>query len=416
MGGAIYAQSDDENALFFNPAGLNAYRGGNSFMFSIKADGATSFLPAISTLLRGGSRTVAQLAADLEQFQGSPIYGNVAPLSIYFLKKNFSVGLLLADTKVDVALLGRGLDTTVDLTAISDSGLFIGYSRQILPGWVGAANLKGVFRAGGHKTYSVLDIAQNSGISGDLTTLGGAGAGVDIDLGVSYEAPHLIPGVATRFSLAVNNLLASSLSLLRVGNFGPPPALPRMLSLGAVSRIQGTGALQYVDVLLDLSEFALGGISNSDLGARTGSFWKHVNLGAEALFWNWLYARMGLRQGNITLGVGLDARFVKFDFATYAEELAALPGRVSSRRIAFRLAFGFGGARPTVESATAVTVQPETTPAASGGNRVPQETSNPVAPIPAPGGDSQAAPAVEQPHSQNQKSSVENETMVSFRH
>ncbi len=115
---------------------------------------------------------------------------------------------------------------------------------------------------------------------------------------------------------------------------------------------------------MDLADFGLGGQTVPELGARTGSLWKHVNVGVEVPFGGWLFARLGLRQGNLTFGAGVDARYFQIDLATYAEELANLPGRSTSRRLALRLAAGFGGATPTVPSATDTSV-PEDAPAKS---------------------------------------------------
>lgn len=360
MGGAFYGLSNDENALFYNPAGLGFYNKGNDFMVALKADGTPNIIGAVSQLVRSGNRTVSQVVSDMEAYQGDALFANVTPLMIYYLKKHFAAGLILGDSKVDFALLGRDLDTSIDMSLISDTGLFVGTGFQVIEGLSVGMNLKTVFRAGGTRRFTVTDIAQGSGV-GDISTWGGAGMGIDFDLGGMYQLPEIIPGVLTRVSLTMNNVLASSLNMvmIRLSNSAaatPPPALPRMVTLAGHMRLPGFWGADHIDLLLDLAEFGLGGQSDANLGARTGSFWKHVNFGAEVPMGGWAFGRIGFHQGNFTIGAGIDARYFQVDIATYAEELAALPGRLSNRRVALRLAAGFGGADPSVASATSTSV------------------------------------------------------------
>src|SRR5690606_22775652 len=50
MGGAFYGLSDDQHALFYNPAGLTAYRGGNRIMAQFKGDVSGSLTSLLSSL------------------------------------------------------------------------------------------------------------------------------------------------------------------------------------------------------------------------------------------------------------------------------------------------------------------------------------------------------------------------------
>ncbi len=361
MGGAFYGLSNDEHALFYNPAGLAFYEGGKDLMGQMKFDGSLSIITAVQKMMEGSNKSVSQLVTDLETFQGAPISGDVTPFLGYYLRKHFAMGLLIADTKVNFALLGKDLDTSVDLTAISDSGVFFGFGIPIgETGLAFGANIKGIFRAGGRKTYTVLEIAQGSGFQFDIKQLGGAGGGIDFDLGVTYQLPEIIPSVVMRGSVVVNNVMASRLDLFRVDDsIAAPPGLPRMLTIAGLMQLPGFWWFDRFNLLLDLAEFGLGGQADPEFGARTGSLWKHVNFGIEVPVWGWGFGRMGFRQGNFTIGAGFDARFFQMDIATYAEELATLPGRLTSRRVALRLAAGFGGSsKPEVEPATETTVPP----------------------------------------------------------
>lgn len=350
MGNAFYGLSDDESALFYNPAGLSLYEGGIDLMGSFRAGGSTTASSAMSTITGSRGRETGALALELQQFQGKPIFVEAAPAFGYYLRRGLAVGLLIADLKANATILGAGMDTSVDMTAIVDSGLFVGFAGTMFsPKLHLGMNLKGMVRGGGRKNYSVLDLAQGDGLELDVEQLGGVGFGVDADLGAMYEMPEVLSGVKQFAAISINNVLASKFDMVRITKNGSmAPQLPRMLTIGGKTVFPGFWKFDKVTAVLDLAEFSLGGQSNPEFGARTGSFWKHVNLGVEAPI-RWFALRAGLHQGNITAGFGIDARYFQIDFATYAEEDAANPGRMSSRRLALRLAAGFGGAKPAVE-------------------------------------------------------------------
>ncbi|MEZ4751304.1 MAG: hypothetical protein R3B54_12000 [Bdellovibrionota bacterium] len=342
MGGAFYALSNDEYALFYNPAGLSFYDEDWQLMLpvniSVGQNAISKYNSIVSAFQSSGS--ISNVASSLDPLRNQPFSVN-AGLFPYYLQQNFAVGILLADTKADFDVVGAGIDTQLRLAAMSDSGLVVGYGRSIGHNLHVGLNSKFLFRAGGKKTYSTTDIAQSSSSSLKLTDLGGAGGGIDFDLGAIYEVPEgLFPGaLGHRFSLTVTNLLASSFRIAAQGN---APQLPRYLSLGSYTIFKGIGPINNFIFLLDFAEFGLGGQSDEELGARSGSFWKHVNLGVEMPMGRIFALRTGFRQGNFTLGLGLNLKYFKLDFAWYAEELGTKVGTNSERRLGLRLAFGGG--------------------------------------------------------------------------
>lgn len=355
MGGAFYGLSNDEYALFYNPAGLNFYEGGSQAMMSFNFHMAPSVLSAVNKIMdRTGNNSdvgVDDIVNDLTEFQGQALYGGVAVFP-YYLRKHFAIGLMLTDLKTNIAILGRELDTSVDLTAISDSGLFIAYADNLFrKDLYYGFTIKGMLRAGGRKSYSVLDIAGASDFQVNLQELGGGGIGLDCDFGVIYDIPYKPYGITSRASLVLNNLFASKFDLVNLSEeFGLPPALTRSVTLASHTVFPGIWWFDNFHFLLDFAEFKLGGESDPNLGARTGSFFKHMNWGVEAPMNGWFFVRLGFRQGYWTAGLGLSARFVKVDLATYQEELMSNPGKMGSRRYALRLVFGIGAAAPTVSA------------------------------------------------------------------
>jgi hypothetical protein len=346
MGGAFYTMSDDEYALFYNPAGLSNYRGDGSLMFSMQSSLSSSAPSALSTILDQKGGSIASVVNTLSSFSGKPIHLslNIFP---HYVRKNFAVGLLLADTKTNFAILGKDIDTTVDLTMISDSGLFIGFGRKMFDDDLHLGfNLKGMVRAGGKRSFTVLEIASNTAFDLNPEQMGGVGGGIDFDLGAIYDVRGLPFGILNQVSLTLNNLLASNLTMFKSGTGGNPPGLERMVTLGARTVLPGYGPFDQFNVLLDLSEFHLGGETNDEYGHRGGSFFKHVNMGVEAPINGWFNLRAGFHQGYLTAGFGIQIMAVKLDFATYAEELSTGINRLGSRRFALRLALGAGSSAP----------------------------------------------------------------------
>lgn len=348
MGGAFYGLSDDESALFYNPASLSLYPGNAQFMVSLGAqvaDNAIQAFPEVKSAAEGG--TVEEIVSRLESLQGKPI-ASAVNVTTYFLAKGFAFGILAAEPKVTAALLGAGIDSSLDVTAISDHGAFLAFAGSLLhPSLHFGVTAKLLARAGGQKLFSPLDILQTGSLK--LEDIGGAGAGADFDLGVTYDFGLKRPNKAGA-SLVFRDLLATEFPWGRV-NSGAPPPLERTLSLGLYYEWRpNSQTVDYLRLLVDFAEFGLGGNANPELGARRGAFGKHVNVGVEMPLWGWLFLRSGVHQGNVTGGLGLSFDALKLDVATYAEELTAGVGRLSNRRWAMRLAIGFGAPGATVGS------------------------------------------------------------------
>jgi len=348
MGGATYAVADDAYSLFSNPAGLGLKRRTTQIMLSTQTHLSTGAIGAVYDLsdTLNSSNSFQNQVTSLLEYQGRPFHANAGFL-IHYLQGHFGVGILMADTKLNLAFLGRELDTNLDFTAISDSGVVVGYGDEFLDrNLLVGLNFKGIYRAGGRVSYSVLDFVQTSRrIRSDLSELGGAGLGYDFDLGLMYRLPNSMNRpqiVETRLGLSLNNILGSDFVNHRQG--GAPPRLARTFSLGARMSLEGWSVIDNFHLAFDFAELGLGGEADGDLGARKESAWKHINFGVEAPIRGWLIPRMGFHQGLLTLGLGMNFKYTMIDFAWYGEELGYGVGRLSSRRLALRLAFGLGAA------------------------------------------------------------------------
>lgn len=334
MGGAFHGLSDDEYAPFYNPAGLASYRmGGQLLLLNVQGQLANDGISAFNTLTgatRGGQK-VSDVITQLQSVQGKPLHA-AASIGVMYARPGFALAILVADVKANVGLLSRDLDAYLDATALEDSGVLVSKSFTVNPALSLGVTAKGLFRAGGRKTFTILDFARKEdSLRFTAAELGGAGVGIDLDIGAVWEFVPKNPG---RFGagLVLQNALATTYPLWRLA--AGPPGLPRLLSGGLFATLHHSLSLR-----LDYAGFQIGGQSDPHWGARQGSAFKHVHAGAEYHL-GFLALRAGLYQGNWTAGLGIATPFVKVDFATYAEELFLNPGLLTQRRFAVRLAFG----------------------------------------------------------------------------
>lgn len=342
-GGAHYALSDDESALFFNPASLNLYKGGGEFMIALGGQLSNGALGQIDTFSKatGGNNSLTSLVDQLTPLSGKSLSLG-ATVMPYYHRKGLAVGLLLADAKINSAYLGKEVDSYFDVTALVDSGLFIGKSFPIGKTLSIGLNSKLLLRSGARQTFAPLDFVINDTLKFSENQLG-SGLGGDLDLGVTWEPEYALIGSRMGYSLVLTNLLATKYNWIIFKN-GAPPALQRMASAGAYTVIKGGKVIDYLLFSIDFAELGLGGQDDPHLGSRKGSVWKHVNAGMEFALRTWFILRAGLHQGNWTAGASLQSVVGKLEFATYEEELGLNPGNLSSRRFMFNLAFGVGSA------------------------------------------------------------------------
>jgi len=69
-----------------------------------------------------------------------------------------------------------------------------------------------------------------------------------------------------------------------------------------------------------------------------GSLYRTLHLGGETHF-SILVPRVGINQGYLAAGLGIDLKIFQLDLATYGEEMTLNPGGLEDRRYALRLGF-----------------------------------------------------------------------------
>lgn len=331
MGGAFTAVADDENAMFYNPAGLNGIKGfGGVSILNPYVEASKNIKPFyndVKNLADASGADQTRLASQLlEDWLGKHLHLR-AGMFPNVTMHNFGIGFLgqaSFDGEVHNPLSGpgpRGRGTLevrggYDLALVA-SGAY-GFTVMNNPLMVGVTG-KLINRRLLDKAYTTRDLVEQNGIdlSGDLKN----GNGIGFDLGAIYSLPvFLEPAVG--------------LSLQNIGdvNMGDAGKLEQQLNLGAALHPPiGFGKLLVAFDIVDLTN-QLG--EDHDLAKR-------LNLGLEYKLPVILALRAGLHQGYPSYGLTADLWFMKLSYAYYIEEIGAYAGQLPDRRNMAQISFGF---------------------------------------------------------------------------
>jgi hypothetical protein len=324
MGNAFTAVSDDENALFYNPAGL--------------AEISALSVGLVNPTLEA-SKSSIDLANDSEDIDTDDS-SQVADLLRNYIGEHQHVraglfphvGFNVARFGVMIGYLGQAtLDAEVrnpvwpevDTSYIFDHGPIGGFGVPIASSTIRiGASVKYIHRESLDEIYTATDIADDNfedQFEDDLEN----GSALALDLGVLYTIPFDWP-VKTHVGLTVQNLPEM--------DFGDARDQPTQTNIGlalekSFFKCKLLGALDYRDLTHAIGE--------------DDDFPKHLHMGLEFQLPKILSLRAGLNQGYATYGVTLDFWIVKLDFASYAEEVGAHAGQRDDRRYVGQLTIGW---------------------------------------------------------------------------
>lgn len=318
MGGAFTAVSDDENALFYNPAGLDRVKSWGMAVLNplveVGNDGTSFARDAMGTDLDDAGEVVDLL----RDYIGKTEHYRAA-LFPHFLMRHFAVGVLAqSNTTLQANNVAFPESEVQGLQTVSGHvGAGFGFFDDILRLGVG---LKYVYAYSLDEVYTAFEIADDDfkdRVEDDLEDGGGFG----VDAGLMVEFP-----VFLRPTLAASILNIADTDL---GNAGE---LPQQINLGLAMTqefpwIDLTAAADWIDV-------------TGNLGDDDDTF-KRIHLGLEGRFTKVVSLRIGLYQGYGALGATLDFRAFKLDYATYAEELGSDAGDRGDRRHVLQASLGW---------------------------------------------------------------------------
>jgi hypothetical protein len=324
MGNAFTAISDDENALFYNPAGLAEISAFTMGLINPIMEVSKSSIDLYNDSEDIDTDDSGQVAELLREYIGEHQHARVS-LFPY-------VGFNVAQCGVMIGYLGQAtLDAEVrnpawpeaDTSYIADHGPLVGVGGRIPASKIriGAA-VKYINRESLDQTYTATDIADDDfedQFEDDLEN----GSDIALDLGALYTLPFDWP-VETHIGLTVQNFPEM--------DFGDAQDQQTQTNIGlalekSFGKYRILGAMDYRDLT-----HAIG--KDDDIPKR-------LHMGLEFQLPKILSVRAGLNQGYLSYGLTLDFWIIKLDLASYSEEIGAHAGQREDRRYVGQLTIGW---------------------------------------------------------------------------
>ncbi len=320
MGGAFVAVSNDQNALFYNPAGLSNVPDRRLVLFSVEAELGQGAYDAYTDILDVDTDNELEVAEFLRDYIGEFSHASAAVFP-YYIRPHFAFGIFGSAKTNFIARNYQYPSIVVDST--SDTGAALGYAHAFFDEALSiGASLKYVVRKSLTEEYTVPDITSDNFddmVDDDVQD----GSGILLDIGFIYRFENVAIGQKHfnfQVGLSANNLIGPDM--------GDARDLEEHVDIGLAAYVDSwVFALDYFDVAGMIDD-------DDDPGKR-------LRIGAEYDFENLFTARGGFYQGYITLGLEIDARYVQVDLLTYAEEVGTYAGQHSDRRYVLGLKFGF---------------------------------------------------------------------------
>ncbi len=326
MGGAFTAVADDENAMFYNPAGLNNIQGfhGMEILNPIVEVGTNTidFYQDLDDALDASTQTERdQKTADvLTRSIGEHLHMR-ASLFPNVVFHNFGLGILgqgffdgepnhpMGET-FPLLQVRAGYDLALLLSGAH--GIF-GQYLQI------GLTAKIIRRSLVDKGYTVREIVDQDGIS--LSDDIKHGVGIGSDVGAILRLPILF---TPAIGITVQNV--GDIDLDKAGK------IPQQINAGvALKPPFPLGQLVLAADVVDIGK---------ELGNDNDQY-KRLHLGAEYSPIGMLSLRAGLNQGYPTFGATLNLWLLKIVGAYYVEEIGAFAGQRDDQRYVVQASIGF---------------------------------------------------------------------------
>ena len=316
MGNAFVAVADDEQAIFYNPAGLAGAKKISLNLGAVDLDVSNELVDGYSEL----SKSLSNVGlSSINSFIGKQEYARATAASTLVLP-GFGIAALY-DQQIALRLKNLAFPQG-QLGVQTTYGAQIGFGTSLLKKRnasngdlrIGVA-AKMLYRAGGYQNLTLTQLVtlDTASITQNLTNFG---IGYGVDTGLQYVRPF-----KKKFTLM------GGLSLTDIGNTsfstGADPIVSN-LTLGVAGRYETKGfratmAYDFAHVF-DSADWR----KKSHLG---------LELGLPVLS---LYA--GLNQVSFTYGAGIDLWLLKLMYVSYAEEQSSAAGLNAERRMMIHLA------------------------------------------------------------------------------
>ncbi|MGH7274217.1 MAG: hypothetical protein ACREIQ_07170 [Nitrospiria bacterium] len=318
MGGAFITLSDDENAIFYNPAGLNDVKGyGRLEILNPIAEATKESIGLYRDIKDLDGSDIAAVTDFLNEHMGEFEHIRAALLpNVYF--HNFELAILAQGTMN--LQIKNPANPEVVTDAITDLGPGVGmaagfWGRMLQVG----ASAKWIQRQGVNETFTADEIA-----AGNFDPLDNLERENDwsLDVGAKLNLPSLLKPTAA--------VVVQNITDLDFGNLGK---IPQQINAGIAINpsIIGLISTSWVVEVDDLTQ---------QVDAEE-DFYKRVHLGTELRFPKILSLRGGVNQGYFTAGLTLSYWILRLDGAIYTEEVGTYAGQVDDQRYAAQISVGF---------------------------------------------------------------------------
>ncbi len=330
MGGVWMTTGLYDQNFFGNPARVTANPRTRISLLEPSGEFNSTFLPNMSNILN--NTTPTGLMGALASSAGQNIHARIQTTmpGVYFSgggddPKLFFGFAVLTSTQIDIDMRRS---YNISPQVISDIGPAVTIGHKFLEKNALSIGMTPhmTYRLSSSSVYSVTDLMKGTSI----TDGAGMGGHFDIDLGGTYDLPVEWLGMKWTAGAAFNNLLGGNYSMIPspVSSIAATPTgQPRTFGFGASASVSEWQFLKNIVLALDVQD-----IGNSG----GGSAFRLIHLGGEAHY-GVLAARLGINQGYLSAGIGIDTRVVHLDLATYGEEMTLNAGGMEDRRIAFSL-------------------------------------------------------------------------------
>jgi hypothetical protein len=334
MGNAFVAVSDDQNALFYNPAGLNDVSKSYIELVNLNLEFSYTVVTIIQDVVdvanEWGSATSEERSALIsekaDENMGNPLSLRLN-LSPGYTRKNFALKIF-PEGKARIRIRD-GIYPNLEYQGILDVGTAIGYAHDFKDQLIQVGvSLKPIYRL---STGFVELGAHDASSIADIITDFDRGFGVGVDLGFKSHLDVLANRLDNPKLTPIVNYLKPTAGFVVQDIWVPVSGdveFPQLtLNLGtAVNldwwKLKNTVALDFRDL-------------------NTGSpFINKICIGLESQLNRFVGARGGLYQFRPSFGGTFDFRIFKAEFAGYFEEVGTLTREKGDFKVA--LMFGFG--------------------------------------------------------------------------
>lgn len=329
MGNTFTAIADDENAAFYNPAGLADTAEGKVELLNPKIDVSTNTLEFQKDASNLQSGDTAGAVDMMRKYIGKHQHLAVTDYSNY-TRHNFEIGILYKvgfDAEVNSPSF-----PVLQADLVNDAGIVVALAHSYMDDRLRVgATLKYIQHKRFYKEYTAVDIADKNtsyNFSDELKSASKFGA----DLGTTYQFEN--EDWKPRVAVVIQNIGGMDFGDYQSTATSPvvPNAYKQQINLGgAVTRqlwiMKTTLAMDYDDITGNIS-------TDRDKGKR-------LHMGAEIKFPKILALRVGLNQGYLSYGAGLDFWLLKLDYAYYKEEVGAYAGQREDSRHVVELSIGW---------------------------------------------------------------------------